>query len=231
LYLFDYYRRMELRKVTHENHYDVEAKFPVFENETWHDVWAVIYCSHENSKKLQVATSESPTHNPGGHIQDLSPVMETENSTLRKEDNMNFINAVLVTGEDEKGNDFAHVRFYNGDYADLYNEVYISEARFRALYPIVTKVYFSNYTMTGDQWRDIQCPLQMTVEQLEQWKENIQYVDAWADPRTPEKKETAYDFWHNADGTWKPFRSWASYPRRFSQPLSAEEVDDNLVGQ
>lgn len=54
--------------------------------------------------------------------------------------------------------------------------------------------------------------------------------DAFCDERL-NKKETALDYWKNADGTWKPFKSWTSYPRRFSEPLSAEEVDDNLVGQ
>jgi hypothetical protein len=45
------------------------------------------------------------------------------------------------------------------------------------------------------------------------------------------RKETALEYWKNADGSWKPFKSWASYPRRSEKPLSAEDVDDNNVGQ
>lgn len=95
--------------------------------------------------------------------------------------------AVLVTGADSKGNEYCH-QFAHGEYMDLYNEVYITPERFRALYPIVQKVYFGETEMTGDQWRDIQCPLSMTIEQIECWRENVQYVDVWVDPRTPEEK-------------------------------------------
>lgn len=135
--------------------------------------------------------------------------------------------AVLVTGADDKGNEYCH-QYARDTFMDLYNEVYITAGQFRALYPIVQKVYFGEVEMTGDQWRDIQCPLSMTREQIEQWRENVQYVDVWVDPQP---KETAIDFWKNPDGSWKPFRSWASYPRQYSEPLSAEEVDDNRVGQ
>ncbi len=81
---------MQLRKITHENHYDVEALFPVCIDGVWQDVWAVIYCSHENTKELQVAQSESPASDPSGHIQDLPSVMVLEDSTLRKEDSHEF---------------------------------------------------------------------------------------------------------------------------------------------
>lgn len=91
---------MELRKINHdENHYDVEALFPVCKNGVWQDVWAVIYCSHENTKELQVAQGNGSEDYPGRHIQDLSQVMETANTTL-KEDNMkqiNFDNIMQVT--------------------------------------------------------------------------------------------------------------------------------------
>ena len=122
------------------------------------------------------------------------------------------INAVLVTGEDEKGNEFTHARFSNGDYADLYNEVFITEAQFRALYPIVKKVYFSEVTMTGDQWRDIQCPLSMTREQLDQWRENIQYVDVWC------YENELVDTGLNDDRPYKP-----------AKPFD-DGLDDSIIG-
>ncbi len=121
------------------------------------------------------------------------------------------INAVLITGEDTKGNEYSHARFHDGTYVDLYNEVKISEKWFRFLYPLVTKVYFSEVTMTGDQWRDIQCPLSMTREQLEQWRENVQYVDVWADPRTPKQRDAdqdAADYQNTIADLQTGFRQW-----------------------
>lgn len=66
-----------------------------------------------------------------------------------------------------------------------------------------------------------------TVHALIAAAESTEGFDVWADPQP----QTAIDFWKNPDGSWKPFRSWTSYPRRFSEPLSAEEIDDNNVGQ
>jgi len=187
LYLFDYYRRMELRKVTHENHYDVEAKFPVFENETWHDVWAVIYCSHENSKKLQVATSESPTHNPGGHIQDLSPVMETANTTL-KEDNMSF------TFSSNEATDYpalgmcevCGIRFTQGcEHSNT------DEAQEWLAAHIVAEQTIS---ITDEDANDISNLIAAALAEVPQFE------DAFCDPRTPEQR-AAYADWKDEQYT------------------------------
>ena len=110
-----------------------------------------------------------------------------------------FTPAVLVTGQDEKGNEFTWWKA-GGKFVDAYNVREIEETEFRNLYSQVEKVYFSDTVMTGEQWRDIQCPLSMSTEQLDQWRENIQYSDAWSDPRTEAEKAADAD-WEDEQDT------------------------------
>ena len=138
-----------------------------------------------------------------------------------------FKKVTLVTGYDDKGNEnfFFDVDgvWYN-DYEAAQSEGYVRGV----VFPSVIIARFGDVELSGDQWRDLQCPIRMTQEQLDAVLAN---QPAAVTAYEAERKETALDYWKNADGSWKPLKSWASYPRRFSQPLSAEEVDDNLVGQ
>lgn len=115
-------------------------------DEDGNSVWAVVKCSYSNPKENEMLDAQ-----------------------------VKFTPAVLVTGQDEKGNEFTWWKA-DGKFVDAYNVREIEETEFLNLYPQVEKVYFSDTVMTGEQWRDIQCPLSMSTEQLEQWRENTPYI-------------------------------------------------------
>ncbi len=72
------------RIITHDKHHiDIEETRT---DEDGNLVWAVVYCSYAD-EMAQAPKDESPASDPGGHIQDLSPVMEMADTTPRKEDN------------------------------------------------------------------------------------------------------------------------------------------------
>ena len=104
-------------------------------------------------------------------------------------DDLRFTPAVLVTGEDEKGNEFTWFSSL-GLFVDGYNERFIDEAEFRAIYPQVGKVYFSDTVMTGDAWREMRCPLSLSNVQIEAWRNQPHAVDeAWQIERMAEHAE------------------------------------------
>lgn len=101
-------------------------------------------------------------------------------------DDLRFTPAVLVTGEDERGNEFFWFSSL-GQFMDGYNERLITEQEFRKVFPLVGKVYFSDTVMSGDQWRDMQCPLSLSNVQIEEWLNQPVAVDAaWIAEKTAE---------------------------------------------
>lgn len=74
--------------------------------------------------------------------------------------------AVLVTGSDNRGNEFCYFKSLNG-WVDSYNECFITPDFVRAhVFPIVQKVYFSDLIMTGAEWVANGCPMELTAEQI-----------------------------------------------------------------
>lgn len=116
--------------------------------------------------------------------------------------------AVLVTGSDNRGNEFCYFKSLNG-WVDSYNTCFITPEFIRThVFPIVQKVYFSDLIMTGAEWVANGCPMELTEEQMhaieeatalealplaEQVAEEIERDAEWldsasdrnADPRTP----------------------------------------------
>lgn len=77
-----------------------------------------------------------------------------------------FTPAVLVTGSDNRGNEFCFWKSTNG-WVDGYNECFITPEFVRAhVFPIVQKVYFSDLIMTGTEWVSNGCPMELTEEQM-----------------------------------------------------------------
>lgn len=141
-------------------------------------------------------------------------------------DDLRFTPAILVTGQDERGNEFCWW-FANDKFVDAYNEREVSEQEFRGIYPQVGKVYLDKTIMTGDEWRELQCPLSMSIEQLGQWQEAKRILD-WVG-ETPNRIEDmlsgdpARIMRHIPKNI--ELRRYSSFPRRRSAPLSAEEVE------
>jgi len=83
-----------------------------------------------------------------------------------------FTPAVLVTGEDNRGNEFCFWKMNGGEWLDGYNEG-IASLKFVELHviPNVKKVYFAHIVMTGDEWKSKGSPLSMTHEEMAAWDE------------------------------------------------------------
>lgn len=50
-------------------------------------------------------------------------------------------------------------------------------------------------------------------------------IDAEMEAYRAMRKQQAEETLKNPDGSWKPFRSWASYPRKRLAPLPADEAN------
>lgn len=79
--------------------------------------------------------------------------------------------AVLVTGSDNKGNEFCYFKIFDGRWCDSYNESETSPEFVRKyVFPNVIKVYFADLVMTGTEWVENGCPMEMTSEQIQIYK-------------------------------------------------------------
>lgn len=77
-----------------------------------------------------------------------------------------FTPAVLVTGSDNRGNEFCYFKSLNG-WVDSYNEKQVKDDFIRHyVFPIVQKVYFSDLIMKGAEWVANGCPMELTEEQM-----------------------------------------------------------------
>jgi len=110
---------------------------------------------------------------------------------------MNFKKVTLVTGHDDKGNEnfFFDVDgvWYN-DYEAEQSEGYMRGV----VFPSVIIARFGDVELSGEQWRDLQCPIRMTQEQLDAVLENqpaavtayeAEFVDGFCDERLKPENE------------------------------------------
>lgn len=77
-----------------------------------------------------------------------------------------YTNAILITGHDARKNPFSFWKSADG-WVDGYNER-ITDADFirRHVYPNVQNVIVGRLTMTGAQWLEAGCPIQMTQDEI-----------------------------------------------------------------
>jgi hypothetical protein len=87
--------------------------------------------------------------------------------------------AVFITGADERGNQFAFWKIYDGRWCDAYNMGEVTdEFAKKNVIPNAVTVQFSEAVMTRQEWIENDCPMRMTAEQIARWcKSGIELAD------------------------------------------------------
>jgi len=102
-----------------------------------------------------------------------------------------YTRAILITGKNERGNEYAYTKDHEGGWYDLLNECPIT-ARYIAnvIVPSVVKARFGNYEMTREEWELNGCPFELTDEQMRVLP-GLQ--DAFAEPQAPEAEQIEHE--------------------------------------
>lgn len=137
--------------------------------------------------------------------------------TPRKEDEMTTFKKVkLVTEYDIKGNEYGFIDV-DGDWYNTYENKVTERYMREVIFSTVIIARFGDVELSGDQWRNLQCPIRMTQEQLNAVLANqpaavtayeAEFMDGFSDPRTPEEKAAdAFNDEYSNDATISDIRT------------------------